>query len=306
MRKNKLFSGLALCVLLLFTSCTFMDYAESDTLIVSAEDAVKLLDKGYILVDAQKASSYAKGHIESAVNIERKAIMISDPVPNTLATADIVAKAAGNAGLTENSDLIIYDDNKNMDSSRLYWTLKIWGHKGDIVIVSGGFFSLLDADLNETRNATEPSPATYKTGALDKSMIESKGKIWGMIDDPDENFVLIDVRSDEEYAAGTIPGAIHINHEKNLFVNDDKGSTFRPVSHNRILYKELGITPDSEIVMFCKSSVRAANTYAALYNAGYRNLKIYDGAWLEWESGKLPIFIPETTLDTTTASEDNS
>lgn len=306
MRKNKLYTGLALAVLLLFTSCSFIDYAESDTLIVSGKDAVKLLDKGYVLVDAQKASSYEKGHIESAVNIERKAIMISDPVPNTLATADIVAKAAGNAGLTENSDLIIYDDNKNMDASRLYWTLKIWGHKGDIVIVSGGFFSLLDAGLEETKKAANVSPATYNTSSLDKSMIEKKGKIWGMIDDPDDNFVLIDVRSDEEYAEGTIPGAIHINHEDNLFVNDDKGSTFRPVSHNRILYKELGITPESEIVMFCKSSVRAANTYVALYNAGYRNLKIYDGAWLEWESGNLPIFIPESKGETTTSSEDNS
>jgi thiosulfate/3-mercaptopyruvate sulfurtransferase len=306
MRKNKLYAGLALAVLLLFTSCSFIDYAESDTLIVSAKDAVKLLNKGYILVDAQKASSYGKGHIESAVNIERKAIMISDPVTNTLATADIVAKAAGNAGLTEESDLIIYDDNKNMDASRLYWTLKIWGHKGDIVIVSGGFFSLLDAGLDETKKATDVRPATYNTSALDKSMIEKKGKIWGMIDDPDDNFVLIDVRSDEEYAEGTIPGAIHINHEDNLFVNDEKGSTFRPVSHNRILYKELGITPESEIVMFCKSSVRAANTYVALYNAGYRNLKIYDGAWLEWEAGNLPIFIPETSGETTTATADNS
>lgn len=306
MRKNKLFAGLTLAVLLLFTSCSFIEYAESDTLIVSAKDAVKLLDKGYILVDAQKASSYAKGHIETAVNIERKAIMISDPVPNTLATADIVAKAAANAGFTEKADLIIYDDNKNMDASRLYWTLKIWGHKGDIVIVSGGFYSLMDAGLNETKDVSDVSPATYNTDSLDKSMLEKKGTIWGMIDDPDDNFVLIDVRSNEEYAEGTIPGAIHINHEDNLFVNDDKGSTFRPVSHNRILYKELGITPESEIVMFCKSSVRAANTYVALYNAGYRNLKIYDGAWLEWEAANLPIFIPETSGETTTATEDNS
>jgi len=308
MKNSKFHSVFILISLLLITlsACSFIDYAESDTLIISAKEAVKYLDKGYVLVDAQKASSYEKGHIETAVNIERKAIMISEPVPNTLGTAEVVAKAASDAGLTENTDIIIYDDNKNMDASRLYWTLKIWGHKGDIKIISGGFFALLDAGLKETKKAAAVSPAVYNTGTFDKSMIESKGKIWGLIDDPDENIVLIDVRSLEEYAEGTIPGALHINHEKNLFVNDETWTTFRPVSHNRILYKELGITPEKEIIMFCKSSVRAANTYAALYNAGYRNLKIYDGAWLEWQAANLPVYVPEVSGGTTTAVEDNS
>ncbi|MDC7235367.1 MAG: rhodanese-like domain-containing protein [Spirochaetales bacterium] len=308
MKKNKIPAGFILAALLLIsiTACSFIDYAESDTLIVSAKEAVKLMEKGYTLVDAQKASSYEKGHIETAVNIERKAIMISDPVPNTLATPEIIEQAAGKAGLTENTNILIYDDNKNMDATRLFWTLKIYGHKGDIKIISGGFLALLDEGLKETKKASSVTPAAYTASALDKSMIEKKGKIWGLIDDPDEDIVLIDVRSFDEYAEGTIPGAIHINHERNMFVNDEKGTTFRPVSHNRILYKEMGITPDKEIIMFCKSSVRAANTYAALYNAGYRNLKIYDGAWLEWEASNLPVFKPEVSGAATTAVEDNS
>jgi len=308
MKKNKFNSVFVpiMMLLLVVSSCSFVDYADSGTLIVDGNQAVGLLNKGYILVDAQKASSYAKEHIETAVNIERKAIMIKNPVANSLAGAEIIAKAAGNAGLNETSDIVIYDDNKNMDSSRLYWTLKIWGHKGDIVIVSGGLYTLIDAGLNVAKTATVVSPVTYNTGSLDSSMIASKEDILTMIDDPTDNFVLIDVRNDEEYHAGTIPGSIHINHEKNLFVNDDKGSTFRPVSHNRILYKELGITPDSDIVMYCKSSVRASNTYAVLYNAGYRNIRVYDGAWLEWSKEKLPVFKPDFTVETTTSSEDNS
>lgn len=308
MRKNKIISVFSLLMVLLLAvpSCSFIDYADSDTLIVDGKKVVELLNKGYILVDAQKASSYRKEHIESAVNIERKAIMVKVPVANTLAGADIVAKAAGNAGLTENSDIVIYDDNKNMDASRLYWTLKIWGHKGDIVIVSGGLLSLAKSGLAISKEATEVSPVTYNTGTFESSMIADKEEILAMIDDPADNFVLIDVRTDEEYHAGTIPGSIHINHEKNLFVNDEKGTTFRPVSHNRILYKELGITPDCDIVMYCKSSVRASNTYAALYNAGYRNLRVYDGAWLEWSAEKLPVFKPEFTVETTTSTQDNS
>lgn len=301
------------CILLLILvsallSCSVIDYSESDTLIISGKEALEKIHDGYILVDAQKASSYKKEHVESAVNIERKLLMISEPVANSLATADIIEKVAGNAGLTENSNLVIYDDNENMDSSRLYWTLKIWGHKGDILIVSGGLSSMVQAGFSITQEVPQVAVEVYRADTLNRDMMATKEDILAMIDDPSENFVLIDVRTDEEYNAGTIPGSIHINHEKNLFVNDEKGSTFRPVSHNRILYKELGITPDSEIVMYCKSSVRATNTYVALYNAGYRNLKVYDGAWLEWVTEKLPVFKPEVkgVTPVSTSSADNS
>lgn len=308
MRLNKVYSGIALTliVLLVLSSCSFIDYAESSTLIIDGKEVMEKINEGYILVDAQKASSYGKEHIESSVNIERKAIMIKTPVANSLATSDIIARTAGMAGLTENSDIIIYDDNKNMDSSRLYWTLKIWGHKGDMRIVSGGISSLKKAGMNITTDIPQVQTEKYTTESINKEMIASKEDILAMIDDPENNFVLIDVRSDEEYNAGTIPGSIHINHERNLFVNDEKGSTFRPVSHNRILYKEMGITPECEIVLYCKSSVRAANTYAALYNAGYRNLKIYDGAWLEWVAEKLPVFKPDVKIKATVMQSDNS
>ena len=308
MKFNRAYSVFALLIALFVavTACSVTDYAESDSLIVDAKEALKKIESGYTLVDAQKASSYGKGHIIDAVNIERKAIMVKKPVANTLAPADIVAAAAGNAGLTADSDIVIYDSNKNMDSSRLYWTLKIYGHKGDIVIVSGGLKTLEAAGLEKTKDATKVAAANYVTQPLDQSMMATKEEILAMIDDPAENFVLIDVRSDEEYNAGNIPGSVHINHERNMFINSEKGTTFRPASHNRILYKELGIMPDDEIVMYCKSSVRAANSYAALYNAGYRNLKVYDGAWLEWTKEKLPEFKPEVKIKTSTDSGDNS
>lgn len=304
--KKPFISVLISALLLTLISCSFTNYSDSGSLIVDGKGALDKLSKGYVLLDAQRASSYAKEHIVSAVNIERNSIMIKTPVPNSLATGDIISEVAGRAGFKETSNLIIYDDNMNMDSSRLYWTLKIWGHTGDMLIVSGGLSELENAGLQITSEPTPVQAVQYRTSSLNENMIASKELILKMIDDPEENFVLIDVRTDEEYNAGTIPGSIHINHEKNLFVNEDQGTTFRPVSHNRILYKELGITPDCEIVLFCKSSVRAANSYAALYNAGYRNIKIYDGAWLEWVNEKLPVFKPDVKTKASVMQADNS
>ncbi len=289
-------------VLLLAFSCSFTKYAESDLVIVSAKEALKKIEAGYTVIDAQKASSYKKEHVEGAVNIERKSITVSIPVPNSVAPESVIKKVAGEAGLKNDTDIIIYDDNKNMDASRLFWTLKNYGHSGELLIVAGGLNELKEAGLEITKSTVTVKAATYETKAFNKDSIIGMDVINSMIDNPVENFKLIDVRSDEEYETGTIPGAIHINHEDNLF-ND---FSFRPVQQIRIVYKEMGIMPEDNIAMFCKSSIRAANTYVALYNAGYRNIKIYDGAWLEWAKEKMPVFVPEKAASVTVSQQDNS
>lgn len=289
-------------VLLLTLSCSFTKYAESDLVIVSAKDAVKKIEAGYTVIDAQKTTSYNKEHVKAAVNIERKSINVSNPVPNSVAPESIIKKVFGEAGLKNDTDIIIYDDNKNMDSSRLFWTLKNYGHQGEILIVAGGLNELKAEGLEISKSPVTAKSATYETKVFNNESIIGIDFINSMIDNPVDNFKLIDVRSDEEYEAGTIPGAIHINHEENLF-ND---FSFRPVQQIRIVYKEMGIMPEDNIVMFCKSSIRAANTYVALYNAGYRNIKIYDGAWIEWTKEKMPVFVPETTVSVTVSQQDNS
>ena len=56
--------------------------------------------------------------------------------------------------------------------------------------------------------------------------------------------------------------------------------------------------------MFCKTSIRAAQTYLAMYNAGYRNLKLYDGAWVEWSANPMnPIFVVEPAVLELNASD---
>jgi len=292
-----------LMALLLFMSCSFAKYEESGSVIVSAEKSADLLEKqGFVLVDAQKKTSWKKEHVKGAVNIERNEIVVKTPVPNSLAPAQQISDVAGRAGLTESSDILIYDDNKNMDSGRLFWSLRIYGHKGDIKIVSGGLQALKAAGYDIVDGEESATAASYKAGSLNDGMIADKAAVMAAIDEPPADYALIDVRTDEEYEAGTIPGSVHINFAGNNFSD----GTYKGVQHIRIQYKEQGVMPSDEVVMFCKSSVRAAQTYVALYNAGYRNLKVYDGAWLQWSKDKMPVYKPETNKPEIAVDQDNS
>lgn len=291
MKKRLIFSVLILAVIILFAGCGNGKYAESGTLIIDADEAMKLMTSGsWILLDAQKTTSFEKEHVDGAVNIERNDVTVKRQVANLLAPASQIAEAAGEAGITADSNIVIYDDNNSMDSGRLAWTFMIYGHKGQIKIVSGGLQAMKAEKAVITKGDFTVPAAVYTADALNAAMVIDKDEILELLDNPQANTRILDVRTDEEYNDGTIPGAIHIEYLKNNFSD----ITYRPVQQIRILYKDADIMPEDTIIIFCKSSIRATQSWAALYNAGYRNLRIYDGAWLEWSlDSSLPVYVPE-------------
>ena len=113
----------------------------------------------------------------------------------------------------------------------------------------------------------------YIASGKDSSLIADLKEVIAQIEEPDENIFIIDVRNEEEYDSGAIPGSILIDYIGNNY-ND---GTYRSVQNIKIIYIEKGIKSDKTAIIYCKSSVRGAQTLLALYNAGYRNLKLYDG-----------------------------
>lgn len=89
--------------------------------------------------------------------------------------------------------------------------------------------------------------------------------------------VLLDVREADEYAAGHLPGAIH-------------------VSRGMLEFK-LGNSPelssrDLKIVLYCKSSGRAALAACALHDMGYLQVKSIAGGFDAWAGAGKPIVKP--------------
>src|SRR5690606_33634464 len=109
------------------------------------------------------------------------------------------------------------------------------------------------------------------------------------------DLALVDVRSWEEYigervamphlpnegaqVGGRIPGAVHIPWGLN--VRED--GTFKSRDELEQLYRSRGITPDCEVVTYCRIGERASMAWFALkYLLGYQRVRNYDGSWTEW------------------------
>ena len=89
--------------------------------------------------------------------------------------------------------------------------------------------------------------------------------------------VLIDVREQDEYAAGHLPGAIHASRgmlEFKLSSNPDLSSR------------------DLKIVLYCKTSGRAALAACALHDMGYLNVKSIAGGFDAWAGAGRPVVKP--------------
>jgi thiosulfate/3-mercaptopyruvate sulfurtransferase len=65
-------------------------------------------------------------------------------------------------------------------------------------------------------------------------------------------------------------------------VNDNDG-TFKSVDKLKKIYESNGITPDKEVVAYCRIGERSSHTWFVLkYLLGYPNVRNYDGSWTEW------------------------
>jgi thiosulfate/3-mercaptopyruvate sulfurtransferase len=301
LRKTLLFV-LAIFMILLPTGCSSAKFAKEGDYIIEAKNVSALLGKGgSVLVDMQKAEDYAESHIKGSVNIPMSDIVVNTPVDNMLAPKEQIEEVLGKNGISNDTTIVVYDTANNMQSARFWWTLKVYG-SDNVKVVSGGLSALRAAGMEMTNEKPQISPAQFTAKEKDTSMIATIDDVKQQVNNPDKNTVLLDTRSLEEYNQGTIPGSMLLDYMNNNY-ND---GTYKSVQNIRIQYVENNIRPEDTVIMYCKTSIRGAQTYLALYNAGYRNLKLYDGAWLEWTSDKsLPVQTP-TDSKVEPSQKDNS
>ncbi len=279
--------------MLSITACANFDFAETSDYIVTPKEATELIEQGAIIVDARSTEDYGLNHVEDAVNVPMSALTVSEPYSNMLPEAAQVEEVMGAAGITQNDEILVYDDANNMQAARVQWTLNMYSNF-NVKVISGGFEALKAQKVKMSSDKATPEVKTYLAGEYQKSLIVTLDYIKAIINTPDENTVIIDTRSNEEYYAGTIPGSCHKEYVWNMYANGE----YKTPRDIQSTYLDEGITPDTKIILFCKTSVRAAQTYTALKDAGYKDVRIYDGAWLEYFDKENPQLPSENIIPT--------
>jgi thiosulfate/3-mercaptopyruvate sulfurtransferase len=149
----------------------------------------------------------------------------------------------------------------------------------------------------EQRPFTKDVPAfaatTYHAKAPDLSIRAFRPQVEDLLGKP--GYALVDVRSPDEYTGkllhmvdypqegamrgGHIPTARSIPWAR--AARED--GTFKSAEELRELYRSEGVTPEKEVVSYCRIGERSAHTWFVLTRLlGYPNVRNYDGSWTEW------------------------
>jgi rhodanese-related sulfurtransferase len=89
--------------------------------------------------------------------------------------------------------------------------------------------------------------------------------------DAGEKFILVDVREDNEWVNGHLPGAVHLG----------KGIIERDIEQR---------VPDTsaKVILYCGGGFRSALAGDNLQKMGYTNVESMDGGWKGWVQAGLP------------------
>jgi thiosulfate/3-mercaptopyruvate sulfurtransferase len=269
------------------------DYAKP-VLVSTDWVAEHLGDAGVVVAEVdENPDLYDEGHIPGAAKLHWKDDL-QDPVERDLVDKETFEKLLGSRGIGNETTLVLYGDKNNWFAAYAYWYVKTYGHK-DVRILNGGRQKWIDEGRELTTDVPRPAPATYQASSRDEEIRAYRDQVREWIGQG--GTALVDVRSPGEYAGdliappgyeqegaqrgGHIPTAASVPWA--TAVRDD--GTFKSADELKEMYAGKGITPDKEIVAYCRIGERSAHTWFVLHELlGYPSVENYDGSWTEYGS----------------------
>lgn len=254
---------------------------------IDAGDGICLIEIG------AKRTRYDQGHIEGAHFLHWVNDII-DPQQsdryNILDQASIEGLLS-KLGVANDSHIVVYDRFASRLSTRMYWTLKFFGHD-KVQVLDGGFAKWsLSQPITDVLPTVEPT--NYKVATIAHELRADAQRVEELV--RSSNGTLIDGRPLKQFTGeepgvvfhtgkphrnkGHIPGAVNIPWKDNLKAD----GTFKSVPELKKMYRQSGMDSDGLIVTYCNEGLHAALPwFVASEILGSEKVSVYDDSMAEW------------------------
>ncbi len=247
-----------------------------------------------IEVDYDPAANYELGHVPGSVLVDwRKDI--NDPLRRDILSSESLTELLRRAGVDPETTVVLYGDFNNWFAAFAFWVFTYYGAK-NLKILNGGRKKWIAEDRPFTKDVPHPSAGKFTAHAPDAKLRVFLDDVKAALPKVKEGKIgLVDVRGPKEFSGeitappeyptehaqrgGHIPGAKNIPWAQ--AVRDD--GTFKTPEELAELYRSKGITPDREVITYCRIGERSSHSWFVLkYLLGYPDVRNYDGSWTEW------------------------
>lgn len=227
-------------------------------------------------------ADYTKEHIPGAQFLSWHD-ELNDPTTTRLWRPPEFEALMNRLGISNDSEVIAYDDAGGLFAARLWWNLRYYGHEA-VRVLNGGWPKWVAGGFPTTAEIPNFDPGIFRADSQPALRRDAEAVLTA-IGGPT---VLLDTRSPLEFAGnaarrgrvGHIPGARNLPRSE-LIAAD---GTLKPREELRSLLAARGIRPEDEVIAYCNSGVSASHGLLAMHEAGYENVANYDYSWNEWGS----------------------
>jgi thiosulfate/3-mercaptopyruvate sulfurtransferase len=232
--------------------------------------------------------SWKQSHLPNASYAHLNRDLAAEVTPNTgrhpLPDVDELISRFEAWGISNDSQVIVYDDMSGAYAVRLWWMLRWLGHT-KVAVLNGGWQKWIAEQRPLENISPRIQPGHFEAASDDSQWLDRQAVAEGL---KKHSIALVDARAAERFEgvvepidriAGHVPGAINFPFQNNL----DEAGCFLPADSLRQQYSMLlGDCDADSVVHMCGSGVTAIHNMLAMEIAGMHGSKLYVGSWSDW------------------------
>ena len=244
---------------------------------------------------------FERGHIPGAVNFVWHTDLV-DPVRRDIATQENFQQLLRNAGINDDTTVILYGDTNNWFAAWGAWVFDVYG-VDNVKLLDGGRTkweaekrplnarasrypagNITVSEANPNLRAYLPDVVAVADGTADKHIVDirSPDEFSGRVFAP-QGFQELALR------AGHVPNAVNVPWGQAVAAD----GTFKSAEELKKVYAAVGIDGSKPVITYCRIGERSSHTWFALSKILGYDVQNYDGSWTEYGNA---VGVPVTNL----------
>ena len=253
---------------------------------------VKILDASWHMPNTQRNGyeEYKKDHIKNSIFFDiDKFSNKKTNLPHMLPDSSEWEKIVSSLGISNDDQIIVYDNSDVISSCRCWYTFIFFGHDPKLISILNGGLSKWKKENRETTNELYVSEKKQYISKKKDSLVKSKDEIEANI--VEKKFKVVDARSksrflglEKEPRAGIRSGSIKNSYNLPFGeIINQKDKTFSEKKIIKEKFAKIGIIDENNVVFSCGSGITAAVLSLAYSMINDKYLPtVYDGSWAEY------------------------
>lgn len=245
------------------------------------------------VVETPGLERYRAGHVPGAIYLDYATDLADAATPYAarVSPPEAFARTLGECGLGDATTIVAYDDGEAPYAARFVWMCRYYGHDA-VAILAGGFPEWRAAGCPISTDVPRFAPATF-TPRVRPRLRATRDDVIAVAEGR-STAQLLETQGNRTYAFRDrdIKGAIRVSGSR--LIEHARGGRIAAAEALDSLVDGAGLNRSKRTIVSCGSGVSASGAYLALLEAGFTDLAVYDGSWLEWKHDGLPT-VPKPT-----------